>query len=397
MDRVCISLTSPYIAKDLGLSDKQMGFVFSIFTLAYGAFEIPTGWWGDRIGTRAVLTRIVIWWSAFTILTSTAFNYASLLAVRFLFGVGEAGAWPNAARTFSRWFPISERGRAQGIFFTGAHGGGAITPILITMLLNYMSWRWIFVVFGCVGFVWAAAWYWWFRNEPRDHPAVNAAELELIEKGRGEAPSHDLHGVPWGRILANRNVQLLCLQYFTQSYGYYFFLTWLPSYLARERGFATMKLGFFAALPLLCSVGADIFGGITTDAFSRRFGPRKGKALVAGFSFVFAAICMLAGTAASDAKSAAILLSLAAGWASFLLGAAWSTCLDIAGPNTGVVSAFMNTAGQVGGMLSPVLIGFVLDQWKDWTMPLYLTGVLFLVGAACWLFIDPARKIQTSS
>lgn len=397
MDRVAISITSKNIASDLHLSDLQMSFVFSIFTFAYGAFEIPTGWWGDRIGTRAVLTRIVIWWSSFTMITAAAFNYTSLLAVRFLFGVGEAGAWPNVGRTLSRWFPRSERGRAQGIFFVGAHGGAALTPILVTWMLDFVSWRTVFLLFGSIGFLWAAAWFRWFRNEPRDHPEVNAAERDLIERGRGDAASSAdaTHAaVPWTRILRDPNVLLLCAAYFVQSYGFYFFITWLPTYLARERGFTAMKLGWFAALPMLACVLADVTGGLTADALSRRFGLRTGRALVSGGSYLLAALCMLAGTAAADAPTAAILLALACGWDSFLLGATWSTCSDIAGPHAGVVGGVMNTAGQIGGMLSPIVIGFVLDRSGSFSFPLYLTGALFLIGALCWCFIDPRRAIQ---
>src|SRR5262245_21914844 len=181
LDRVAISLTAEPMMRDLSLDTIQMGFVFSAFTLAYGLFEIPTGWWGDRIGTRRVLTRIVVWWSSFTIATAAAFNYGSLLVIRFLFGVGEAGAWPNAARTFSRWIPLSERGTAQGIFFMGAHLGGALTPILVTAMLKVMHWRSVFIIFGAVGFVWAAIWYWWFRDDPEQHRAVSRRELEHIQ------------------------------------------------------------------------------------------------------------------------------------------------------------------------------------------------------------------------
>ena len=159
LDRVCISLTAPSMMRDLGMSKVQMSLVFSAFTLAYGLFEIPTGWWGDRIGTRRVLARIVIWWSSFTMFTAGAFSYVSLLVIRFLFGVGEAGAWPNAAKTFSRWFPVTERGTAQGIFFMGAHLAGGLTPLLVTAMLTRMHWRFVFIVFGAIGFVWAATWF----------------------------------------------------------------------------------------------------------------------------------------------------------------------------------------------------------------------------------------------
>ena len=193
LDRVCISVTAKQIMRELSLSEVQMSFVFSAFTLAYAIFEIPTGCWGDRIGPRRVLTRIVLWWSTFTALTAAAFSYPSLLAVRFLFGVGEAGAWPNVAKAFSRWFPTSERGTAQGIFFMGAHFAGGMTPLLVAAMLAHLPWRAVFVIFGMVGVVWTAAWNRWFRDDPAEHPSVNAAELEKIEAGRRVESSHQLH------------------------------------------------------------------------------------------------------------------------------------------------------------------------------------------------------------
>ena len=394
MDRVAISITSRNIMRDLNLSDVQMGFVFSAFTLAYGLCEIPTGWWGERIGTRKVLTRIVLWWSSFTIATAAAFNYGALLAIRFIFGMGEAGAWPNAARTFSLWFPSLERGAAQGIFFIGAHFSAAITPILVTALLVHVHWRWIFVIFGCVGFFWAFAWRRWFRDEPELHPSVNALELKLIQAGRTVTGGHHARAVPWKRILGNRTVLLLCAMYFVQSYGFYFYITWLPAYLERARGFSAVKLGISAGLPMVVCMVSDLFGGLTTDALSRRFGLRIGRAGVGAASFLFAAACILIGAAVRNSWTAAVLLSLAAGGITFLLGAAWGTCIDIAGDNAGVVSACMNTAGQVGGMLSPVILGFVLHRWSNWAAPLYVTGVLFIGGALCWGLIDPRRRVD---
>src|SRR5882724_149409 len=184
LDRICISNLAPEISRDLGLTKVQMGYVFSAFAIAYAGFEILTAWWGERIGPRRVLTRIVAWWSCFTIATAFAWNYVSLLVIRFLFGAGEAGAWPNAALAFSRWTPVRERGRMQGFFFAGAHLSGGLTPLLVAALLPLLSWRGVFVACGSVGFVWAVAWYRWFRDEPRDHPGVNAAEAELIESER---------------------------------------------------------------------------------------------------------------------------------------------------------------------------------------------------------------------
>lgn len=393
LDRVCISLTAPAMMRDLGLTQLQMSFVFSAFTLAYAAFEIPTGWWGDRIGTRRVLTRIVVWWSAFTMLTAAVFSYASLLVVRFLFGAGEAGAWPNAARTLSRWFPAAERGTAQGIFFMGAHLGGGVTPLLVTAMLGVMPWRAVFVIFGLVGLVWAAAWFGWFRDDPSEHAQVSAAELEHIVRGRRLDAGHSGEGLDWGRLARSGTLLALCLSYFTQSYGFYFYITWLPTYLKQTRGFTAASLGIAAGLPLLLSVLADFFGGLTTDRLSRRYGLRVGRCAVGGASLLAAGLFLIAGTAARDPLVAVALISIGAASSNFLLGAAWSTCSDIAGEHAGTVSACMNTAGQIGGILSPVVIALIVDRYGSWNAPLYLMGALYLGGALCWLFVEPRRAI----
>ena len=208
LDRVCISDAdvTKAIQAELRLSDTQMSFVFSAFTLAYALFEVPTGAWGDRVGPRRVLTRIVVWWSSFTMATATATNFGWLLLVRFLFGAGEAGAFPNVTRTFSRWFPVSERGMAQGIFFAGAHLGGGLTPIAVGFLLGWLPWRGLFVVFGMIGFVWALAWYRWFRDEPSEHPDVSPEELAHIEAGRATGQRHSLDRVALGRLATNRGL-----------------------------------------------------------------------------------------------------------------------------------------------------------------------------------------------
>ncbi|HKQ78374.1 MAG TPA: MFS transporter [Blastocatellia bacterium] len=394
LDRVCISLTATAMMQDLSLNKVEMSFVFSAFTLAYAIFEIPTGWWGDRIGARKVLTRIVVWWSGFTIATAAAFNYSSLLLIRFLFGAGEAGAWPNAARVFSRWFPVAERGTAQGIFFMGAHLAGGLTPILVTAMLKVMHWRAVFVIFGAVGFVWATAWRWWFRDEPEEHKAVSRRELEHIQRGRGETASHHLDAATWKRILANRSLMALCAAYFTQSYGFYFFITWLPTYLEKERGFTSTRLGLLAGAPLLMSVLADFLGGVTTDRMTGRFGLRIGRCGVGGVSLLLASVLLIAGTAIENSFAAVMLISFALAFSNFLLGASWGTCVDIAGSHAGVISACMNTAGQIGGFLSPIITAVFVERHGSWSAPLYLCGALYFIGALCWGLIDPRKPIS---
>jgi ACS family glucarate transporter-like MFS transporter len=393
LDRVSISIARPYIARDLNLSPTQMGYVFSAFYVAYALFEIPTGWWGDRAGTRRVLTRIVCWWSAFTVLTGFAFNYASLVAIRFLFGMGEAGAWPNVARTFSRWFPRQERGTAQGVFFMGAHLSGGLTPMLVTALLAYLDWRSLFVVFGSIGFVWAWAWYRWFRDSPAEHRAVGAAEREEIESGLAADAGDALEKTDWKRLLANRTVVCLCLMYFTQAFGGTFYVTWLPTYLA-SRGLTGMTAGILAGLPLILSAAADLLGGIATDRTARRLGLRLGRITIGGGALAAAGLFTIAGTFVESPVAAAVLIALGGASSNFLLGAAWGTCLDIGGRRSGAVSAAMNTAGQVGSILSPILVATTVRRCSNWSAPLYLAGVLFLLGAVCWLWVDPTKPVS---
>lgn len=394
LDRVCISITAPRMSADLGLSRMQMSFVFGAFTLAYAIFEIPTGLWGDRVGTRRVLTRIVTWWSSFTMLTAGSFSYPSLLATRFLFGAGEAGAWPNVARALSRWFPQRERGTAQGIFFMGAHLGGGLTPLLVTALLGHFHWRTLFLMFGSLGFLWAFAWRWWFRDEPRDHRAVTADERAYIEAGRTVSARHSLDRGIWRQLLRNPSVLALCAMYFTQTYGFTFYVTWLPTYLESVRGFSAGLLGIFAGLPLTLSVFADLFGGLTTDRLTARLGLKSGRALVGGASLACAGICLIAGTLLPHPVIAATLIALAAASSNFLLGASWGAAVDIGGPHAGMVSAAMNTSGQIGGVLCPIVFAYVLDHAGGWAPPLLLTGGLYLVGAVCWRWVDASRTLD---
>ena len=204
IDRACIATLAPDIMRDLHLSKEQMSLVYSAFALAYAAFEIPTAWWADKIGTRRVLTRIVLWWSGFTMATGAAFNFVSLVATRFLFGAGEAGAWPSAARAFSRWVPRRERGTVQGIFFTGAHLAGGLTPMLVLFMTGFMSWRAVFVVFGFLGVAWAIVWHRWFRDDPSEHPSVNAAELDKIRAGREPEGEHPKSWEYWRRLFGHQ-------------------------------------------------------------------------------------------------------------------------------------------------------------------------------------------------
>jgi len=390
LDRVCVGVLAPSIMADLHISQIQMSFVFSAFTAAYAIFEMPTAWWADLVGSRRVLTRIVLWWSAFTMLTAAATSYAMMLVVRFLFGVGEAGAWPNAARVFSRWIPLRERGRVQGIFFAGAHLAGGLTPALVAWIALYLPWRLVFVMFGFVGVAWAALWYWWFRDEPREHPAVNAAEVKLIETTRGLPPG-DVTSGTWSEVFRIPSLLPLCLQYVANSYGYYFFITWLPTYLGKARGMSSAELAIFSGLPLTLSAIADVSGGFTTDALCRRLGLRAGMRSIGVVSYLLAAGAMIGGTLASNPRVGGTLIALGGAFSMFTLAPSWSTAIGLGGRNTALLSSVMNTSGQVGAFFSPIVLALLVDHFGDWSLPLHVLSGLYFMAAVCWLLIRPEQ------
>src|SRR4051812_20678020 len=243
LDRACIGAMMPRIAGEFSLDEAQQGWVYFAFILAYAMFEIPTAHWADRRGAKSVLARIVSWWSVFTLVTASVFSYPSLLIARFLFGAGEAGAWPCVARVMSSWVPKRSRGTAKGIFFAGAYASAAVTTAIVPPLLAHMSWRGILAAFGCIGFVWVLAWQWWFRDEPADHPAANDAEVALIMADRPPEAPHPGGWDYWRRLLRQRNIILLCVAYMPNCATFYFCITWLPTYLMKRHGFEKGALG----------------------------------------------------------------------------------------------------------------------------------------------------------
>jgi len=391
LDRVCISQAATSISRDLRLSTVEMGWVFSVFTWAYALFEVPSGWLGDRIGPRRVLMRIVAWWSFFTAATGWVWSAGSLIATRALFGAGEAGCFPNLTRIFTTWLPKHERERAQGTLWLAARWSGAFTPLLVAYLLDLMSWRHAFELFGAVGLVWAAAFYTWFRDDPRTHPSVNAAELALMP---AEAESKVGGNPPWNRIIGSGSMWLLSIQYACLSYGWYFYVTWLPKYLQDARG-TSIKFGaLLASLPLLLGGIGSIVGSQLIPRLAQRTGIMVARRIVAVIGFVGASASIFGFIQIADPVRAMFLLGLAGFFNDFVMPAAWAGCMDIGGRYSGTVSGTMNMVGNIGGALSPLAIGYILTFTNNnWALTFYVSSAIYLVGGLCWLFIDAHTPI----
>jgi MFS transporter, ACS family, glucarate transporter len=390
LDRICISAAAPAIMDDLHLDMIQMSVVFSAFTLAYSLFEVPSGWLGDRNGPRRVLTRIVLWWSAFTMLTGAATGYQSLKLIRFMFGAGEAGAFPNVARSFSRWFPVRERGRANGVLFLGSRLGGMLSAPIALLLIARWGWRISFFAFGTLGLVWAAAWHRWYRDRPEDHAAMTASELAWIQQDGPPAPDRP---TPWRALLGGSNLYAICAMYFAFGYGLYFYFTWLPTYLIKALGFSAFGGGLLAALPFLLAGLADLGGGLLTDRLSHRYGLRVGRCYLGCASFACGALMLLTSTIVGAPVAKAILIACALASADLALGACWAVPIDIAPNHAGVITGCMNTLGNLGGLVGPLVVGYAVQQLGSWAIPFYVTAAVYAFGAAMWLLIDPTRTI----
>ncbi|RVT40327.1 MFS transporter [Sphingobium algorifonticola] len=394
MDRVVISTAAPSIQKEFGFSLITMGWIFSIFQIGYALFQIPGGWLGDRFGPRRALTGIVIWWSAFTAATALTWSAASMLICRFLFGVGEAGAFPIATRSLSRWMLPAERGFAQGITHAGARLGGAITPVFVVFLILHFGWRAPFFVFALIGLVWAACWFAYYRDQPAEHAGTNAAERALIASHLGESTAGQPRAaVPWRQLLGNPQMWTLSAMYFCYAYSIGIFLTWFPKYLNDARAFNLTEMGLYASMPLLAGVAGDIAGGAVSDHLLKRSGNLKmARRLVAVAGFLVAAITMPLAVLAGDPLVCVAWFCLAVFGLELTVGVSWAVTLDIGGSFAGSVSAVMNTFGNIGGALASVATGYIVTH-SGWTPAFMVLAVLSLVAAILFLRIDASRPL----
>jgi len=381
--------------RDLQLSNIQMGYVFGVFALSYGLVEIPAGWLGDRLGQRAMITRIVLCWSAFTAFTGAATNFVVLIATRFAFGAAEAGAFPAIARALSNWFPTTDRGRVTGIMFMGARLGGALAPPLATLLVGYVGWRFTFVIFGLIGFVWTPFFRRSYRDDPANHESVNESELEYIRRGAiTPSGAGTDNRTPWRRIFSSSDLWALFWMYFGTSYGFWFFLTWLPTSLIRDYGLTPRQAGWYAAMPLAAGAVSTVIGGTVSDRIVRLTGSlRAGRMTVGLGGFFLAGAGFGAASIAGNAAASVLCLSIGSGAMDLAVPVAWAACLEVGGKFGGTTTGFMNSASSLSALLSPIAAAWLFD-WSGSFHAMFLSAMaVYWITGLLWLAIDPARQI----
>jgi MFS transporter, ACS family, glucarate transporter len=390
LDRITISLVGVRIKAAFHLSNTQFGWVLSSFVLAYALFEIPSGILGDRIGQRKVLLRIVIWWSIFTALTGAANGLISLIAVRFLFGMGEAGAYPNSCGVISRWVPKTETSRGMSWLGMGAPTGAALAPLIVVPLAAAYGWRAPFYVNGILGLVWVLICWLWFRNHPGEMKDISKEERELIEKNRNYV-KHD-QPFAWKLILANPMLWSLFLSYFTIQWANYFFSAWLPTYLQEGKHFSEHQMKTITTLVFSVGIPAAFLFGIISDWLIKIKGNKFTRKYVAGVSFGIMVIAIFLSTQASGQLPVTISLVVADFCLVVIVLTCFSTCIDVGGNRVCTITGLMNFIGQSGSFLMSMIFGKIVDITHNYEAPQYLMTALLIVGGLCWFGIDASKK-----
>jgi sugar phosphate permease len=399
LDRVNMSTAAPVISKEFGFDKITMGAIFSAFVWSYALFQIPGGWLGDRFGPRRVLTALMAYWSVMTAFVAAATGVSTFAVIRFLSGIGEAGAFPTATRSMQLWFPRQERGLVQGVSHSASRLGAAIAPPFAVAIIAAFGWRWVFYICGALALLWSVLWYFTYRNSPEEQASVGRAELAYI-RGVDDlghikpAPIAHVSTLPWATLFRSPNMWAIMCAYFTYVYCLWIFLSWLPSYLIEYRHFTLLKVGIFASLPLWAGVVGDTFGGLATDWLLVKTGRTKlARRLVAIVGMLGCAIFIVPAALTDDAYTAVFCLTAALFFLECTIGPSWSVPMHVGGQYSGTVSGMMNMAGNIGGALSPLVFG-ILVQYGSWQAPFIVAAALLVFGAAVWGFwLDPDQSV----
>lgn len=365
LDRNAISIAGVRITQDLNLTESQFGWILTAFTISYGLLEIPMGWWGDRFGEKKVIVRIVLWWSLFTALTGMVNGFASLFLIRFLFGAGEAGAYPNTAIAIRKWFPPAERGSAQSFIWMASRIGGAIAPFIVVPLQVQFGWRTAFYVLGFAGVLWLIVWWWLYPSDP---------QLQIDREKKSDQSS-------WREYLANKNFWLLLLMYYCYACGVFFFISWLPKYLQNGRGISEEELPYAASLPFILAAFGCWLGGFVSDRLMKTIGRNWGRKIVPIVGLSISGAMMLFSVVASNNSIVIIALALGLAFMDVTAPVSWAIAIDISGNQSGAVTGAMNTAGLLGGTVCSLGIGYLISWSGSYDLPVIVLAAHLIAGA----------------
>lgn len=395
LDRTCITFASMEIKEDLGIDQSGWGWVMSIFTLSYGLMQLPLGALGDRVGHRWVLALIVLWWSAFTSFTGMAGGLMSMLAIRFCFGIGEAGASPCSTSVISRWFEKDKVGKAQGYVWAATRLGGAAAPFIVIPMVasDTIGWRGSFYILGAIGVIWSVVWFATYKA-PLSPPKGGRQMSEETNSSELSSPlGGTQRGAFWFHLFTNRQFWILCMMYFFYAFGSWFFFTWFPEYMKQGRGFEASELKYAVAIPFIMSMIGNIAGGHLTDKLTVKYGVTVGRKALGSSCLLLSALCMVLAAFMPGKVSVFIFLSLCFGIFDLMLPSAWALCIDLGKQYAGSVSGAMNTFGNLGGFCCSLMFGYLLSSTGNYNLPLYLIALMLVLSAILFAFINPAKPI----
>lgn len=379
LDRMAIAVAGPHIQQELHIGPELWGWVLSAYVVANGIFEIPSGAIGDRFGHRWEFARIVAWWSTFTAATAWCRTFWQLAGARFLFGLGSAGAYPNAAGVLNRWLPLRERGRGQGFVWAASRFGGALAPLTLVPLQAQFGWRAVFWALGAAGFLWAMVWAIWFRDEPASLRGISARELQII----GERPERDRHAAPpWRKLLTRPQLWLIVAAYGCYAWASWFYFSWFPTWLVHAGGFSMAQMGVYASFPFFLGIVGNLAGGALADRLAVRLGAEQAYRWISSVCLLITSVLLLAMSLATSHLAIVALATVSFGCMDLMLPSAWAMCSSLGGRWGGVATGVMNTAGQAGGLLCTVLFGYLIAATGDYNLPVRAVALMVLVAAA---------------
>jgi len=419
LDRTNISIAGVQLSREFKIDNAHLGWIFSAFLLGYASFQIPGGVLARRVGPRRIIALGVIWSGVFTALTASVPSgirgaLVLLLVIRFSLAAGEAIMYPAANQFVERWFPINERGKANGIIFGGVGLGSGFTPLIVTAIMLHFGWRAAFYFSSSVVLTAGTIWYLTSRDTPEQHPWVRTGELEHIVAGRDEAHAK-IHAVPvaadppdevvaadtkakvkspvpWGKILRSKEILALTTSYFTFGYIAWIFFSWFYIYLVQVRGLNLKTSAVLSMFPFIAMTLGSLIGGVTSDWLVRHFSPRMGLCYLPAVSLGFTAVLLSVGSRAHSAQLASLVLACGAGALYLSQSCFWSVTADYAGEHAGVVSGTMNMGCQIGGAVTASLTPLIA-QHLGWNASFMTATTLAVIGALAWLLVNPTAKL----